>query len=548
MSSTAKYTHVQTAEADVTTCEVPVEGIPVATPVASQTSSRMGVATPVASQPSSSRKGEERADDDEISITWEKGEAQPPAFRDRWFAVAFLAQLIAVSTTGCLTASTSWGQLFPLNNDSGSGSAYGGDGEGSPQEQAAPSHDFWAIVIGISLLVAPALSIFSLTLMSRNAIGMITASLWFSIILCGLVALLSFFVAPPVGVIYGIFTVCLFWYAKKVKNRIPYAASNLKCSISVLQNNLGLGLVAMGSMIGLVGYLSTWLLAFIFTINLDAMRDNNSVDNDLSPLGGFVALMFLLSFYWTHEVLRNIVRTTVSGVVGTWWFAPAEATSFCSPGVRESAIRASTYSLGSIAFGSLIVAVLQLIRNTLRNAQNDRNGGILRCIAACILSYIEALVEYFNKWAYVYVGLYGYSYIEAGKRVMNLFRSRGWNIIIADNLANRLLGIMSLTIGILTGLCTLFVSFLVDEFESKQGWLGLGFFIGFVIGILLSGIFMGLLSSAVDSVIVCYAEAPQEFNETHPELAQEMHETWSHAWPDLGGPVIVGLGGGIGVV
>jgi hypothetical protein len=384
--------------------------------------------------------------------------------------------------------------------------------------------------------------------MSRNAIGMITASLWFSIILCGLVALLSFFVAPPVGVIYGIFTVCLFWYAKKVKNRIPYAASNLKCSISVLQNNLGLGLVAMGSMIGLVGYLSTWLLAFNFTINLDAMRDNNSVDNDLSPLGGFVALMFLLSFYWTHEVLRNIVRTTVSGVVGTWWFAPAEAASFCSPGVRESAIRASTYSLGSIAFGSLIVAVLQLIRNTLRNAQNDRNGGILRCIAACILSYIEALVEYFNKWAYVYVGLYGYSYIEAGKRVMNLLKTRGWNVIITDNLTNRLLGIMSLTVGILTGLCTLFVSFLVDEFESKQGWLGLGFFIGFVIGILLSGIFMGLLSSAVDSVIVCYAEAPQEFNETHPELAQEMHETWRHAWPDIGGPVILGLGGGIGVV
>jgi hypothetical protein len=131
---------------------------------------------------------------------------------------------------------------------------------------------------------------------------------------------------------------------------------------------------------------------------------------------------------------------------------------------------------------------------------------------------------------------------------MNLFKQRGWNVIIADNLTNRLLGIMTLTIGILTGLCTLFVAFLVDEFESKQGLLGVGFFIGFVIGIVLSGVFMGLLSSAVDSVIVCYAEAPHEFNVSHPELAQEMHQTWKDAWPDtIAGPVIVSLGG-IGIV
>lgn len=107
---------------------------------------------------------------------------------------------------------------------------------------------------------------------------------------------------------------------------------------------------------------------------------------------------------------------------------------------------------------------------------------------------------------------------------------------------------MSLTIGILTGLCTLFVTFLVDEFESKQGFLGLGFFVGFLIGMVLSGIFMGLLSSAVDSVIVCFAEAPQEFNETHPELAEEMNKTWRDAWPDVGGVVIFGLGGGLGIV
>mmetsp|Transcript_10959 Transcript_10959/g.15679 ORF Transcript_10959/g.15679 Transcript_10959/m.15679 type:complete len:538 (-) Transcript_10959:247-1860(-) len=535
----SKYATVQTAETQVHEAfEIAVaEDIPVASPVLEASE----LSVPPTQQ--STKKGSESYSDDEVSITWEKGEVQPAGYRDKWFAIAFVTQFIAVSTTAMVVARTSWAELFSdsatSNNDQ--------TGDDASQE-AVPGIEFWAFIIGISVLVAPALSLFSMTLMHKNAVGMITASLWFSIVCCGLVAVCSIFVAPLAGIIYGIFTVCLVCYLKTVKHRIPYAASNLKCSISVLKNNLGLGLVAIGAMVGLVGYILSWTLAFMFTINLDVMKDETAGDNDLSPLGGFVACSFLLFFYWTHEVLRNIVRATVSGVVGHWWFVPTEAASFCSTAVLSSATRASTYSLGSIAFGSLIVAVLHLIRNTLHNASNNRNAGILRCIAACILAYIEALVQYFNKWAYVYVGLYGYNYVDAGKRVMNLFKQRGWNVIIADNLTNRLLGIMSLTIGILTGLCTLFVAFLVDEFESKQGWLGLGFLIGFVIGMVLSGIFMGLLSSAVDSVIVCFAEAPQEFNETHPELAEEMNKTWRDAWPDVGGVVIVGLGGGLGVV
>lgn len=535
----SKYVAVQTVEAHAAV-EKAVEdnNIPVA-PVL------------VASPPlTSSRKGSEPyADNEEISITWEKGETQPAAFRDKWFAIAFVTQFIAVSATSMVVAPSVWAELISSIDSDPASARNNGDDYSVSQEQDVPGIEFWASIIGISLLVAPALSLFSMTLMAKNAIGMITASLWFSIILCGLLAVGSIFVAPLVGIIYGIFAVCLVRYLKMVKNRIPYAASNLKCSISVLKNNLGLGVVAIGSMIALVGYMLSWTFAFMFTMNLDAMKDNTTGENDLSPLGGFVACSFLLSFYWTHEVLRNIVRATVSGVVGHWWFVPVEAASFCSTAVLGSATRASSYSLGSIAFGSLIVAVLHLIRNTLNSTRNNRNAGILRCIAACILAYIEALVQYFNKWAYIYVGLYGYDYLESGKRVMNLFKQRGWNVIIADNLTNRLLGIMCLTIGILTGLCTLFVTFLADELESKQGWLGVGFFIGFVIGIVLSGIIMGLLSSAVDSVIVCFAEAPNEFNETHPEMAQEMNQTWKDAWPDVvGGPVVVALGEGLGVV
>jgi hypothetical protein len=88
--------------------------------------------------------------------------------------------------------------------------------------------------------------------------------------------------------------------------------------------------------------------------------------------------------------------------------------------------------------------------------QARENGdSMLACCAECLIGCIEALVEvrlrycslsllwlhpltyashcfcsvffrhqYFNKWAFVYVGLYGFSFMESGKNVMALFHSR----------------------------------------------------------------------------------------------------------------------------
>jgi len=553
----AKFTGVPMVEDSV-----PI--VPVATAV--DASGYDGLFVPTASKVDT--KGDEHGDDhdDGVTITWEKGEVQPSAYRDKWFAVAFITHLVAVMGSAAAFGSAGWSKIASNGTDEyasdqdDESDPWGSTSDSHNASQDVPPKEFWFAIIAISMVVAPALSLVAMTIMSRNAIGLIKASLWFSVVLCGMSALLLLSAAPIAGIIYGVFTVLLIWYARSVQSRIPYAASNLKCAITVLKTNLGLGLVSIGSMVGLIAYSLTWIWALIGTMQLDSMKDggeynwdessvNKSDDSDVSALGGIVAFFFLLSFYWTHQVLKNIVRVTVSGVVGTWWFCPAEASSFFSQSIGHSLIRSTTYSLGSICFGSLIVAILQMARQALHRAQNDRNAGILRCIAMCILSYIERIVEYFNKWAYVYVGLYGYGYIDAGKRVINLFKTRGWQTIIADNLVNRLLGIMALTIGLLTGVCTLFAAFVVEEFESQNGWMPYGFVVGFFVGLTLSCIFMGLLSSAVDAIIVLFAEAPAELMDSHPMIAQEMSQTWSDAWGEgICGPVIIGLGGGLGVV
>jgi len=453
-----------------------------------------------------------------IQITWDKGEVQEPAFRDRWFAMAFLVHLAAVLGAAVVLGPAGWSYLLQqeqgqgqaqdgsgrdddgggAGNGDGSGGYYDGNDTSTTAAAAVPSAEFWIAVASVATVAAPALSLLALGVLSRNAAALLRLALWFSVVLCGTAALIFLPLAPPAGLLYAIMTACLVCYARTVRHRIPFAASNLTCAIRVVRANLGIALVALGVLGALVAFACGWALAFAGTMSLDAVREPMSGEyggsspgtssstgtgagpgeDQLNGLGGALVLLFLLSFYWTHQVLQNTLRSSVAGVVGTWWFQPLEASSFCSPAVRDSVLRSATYSLGSIAFGSLVVAILQLLRSVLRSAANDRNNrsaGLLHCLAACLLLYLERIVEYFNKWAYVYVGLYGYDYVTAGRRVAGLFRTRGWTAIIADNLVNRLLGIVCLTVGLLTGGAALLAALLVEELESTGGWLGAGF-------------------------------------------------------------------------
>jgi hypothetical protein len=58
--------------------------------------------------------------------------------------------------------------------------------------------------------------------------------------------------------------------------------------------------------------------------------------------------------------------------------------------------------------------------------------------------------------------------------------------------------------------------------------------LGFVVGLVLTSIMMSTIASAVNTVIVCFAEGPAEFEANHPELSRKMRETWLQFYPDCG--------------
>jgi uncharacterized membrane protein len=236
-----------------------------------------------------------------------------------------------------------------------------------------------------------------------------------------------------------------------------------------------------------------------------------------------------------YYFLQHAVQAATAGVIGTWWITPDGGKVV----IKRSAFKTMFYSMGSICFGGLFVGPVRLIRQLLvlfRPNQGEVSlmclHECLHCIQSCVASCVDSLSDYFNPWAYTYIGLYGYGFLEAGVRATELFEKRGWTTIVSDDLVPNVLLMTSLVVGGATG-CFAHLLELVNGLHmlsfSEHGLVS--FWVGSAIGLVLTSVLFGVITSAVNAVVVCFATKPVDFERNHPELSHEMRSAWREVWP-----------------
>mmetsp|Transcript_16458 Transcript_16458/g.30592 ORF Transcript_16458/g.30592 Transcript_16458/m.30592 type:complete len:474 (+) Transcript_16458:122-1543(+) len=441
---------------------------------------------------------------------------QPPktGCNDPIFAILFYGNLAAICYTAVAYGPAAFDSTVNSNSEDYSGYVYA------------------AVITGVISFI---FSGFGLTFLMQYPETMIKMGLIFvvvmSLVWCVMAFLSGSIFAGVIGVVFFLIGVC---YARAVWSRIPFAAINMVTAGTAIKANLGVCLFAYLFTAIEFGWVILWSIAFAGT--LDSTYSCNANGYCTDPNYGLLFLLFV-SFFFTQQVLQSSVHVTVAGTVGTWWVAPEES-GCCSKGVCNSFIRTVTTSFGSICFGSLLVAIVQALRALAQEAQNNGDAAILACIAECILACLASILEYFNKWAYIYVGVYGYSYLQAGRSVIQLFKDRGWEAIIADDLVGNALLLTSIIVGGLIGAVGMVLATTTGFFEQAGGnELAVAFTIGFIVGLSICSILLSTIASGVNTVIVMFADAPREFQQNHPELSQKMRETWTKFYPGSMAPV-----------
>ncbi|VDB96491.1 unnamed protein product [Peniophora sp. CBMAI 1063] len=380
-----------------------------------------------------------------------------------------------------------------------------------------------AIIVGGGLLI----STLYFLLLRLFTTFMMHVSLIFTVILnaaiCGYYAYRKLWVACAIFGVVALFSLLGYFGVRK---RIPLASLLLKTVMDITTEHLAVYVVALVSLV-IQAALAVWVVfACIASLEVWTGCSSNSATNTQcnTALGwGFVIYMGI-TYIYTSITIGNIVSATLAGgPFGCWYYIGSKNSPQMPSWPTASAFgRATTSSLGSIAFGSLIVTVLEIIRGLLDFARQDSDGvlSFLACCAECFVACIEDIVESFNRYAYIEIALYGKSYVKAAKDTWRLIKDRGVDAIINDSIVSNVLAWGALCNGLLLMLAAfLWVHFKEHEsFQDNGGELIAAMVFAFVVGVQLEQTLASVFESGVSTIFVGLAEDPGVLAIRSPQL------------------------------
>ncbi|CAK4723604.1 unnamed protein product [Aphanomyces euteiches] len=440
----------------------------------------------------------------------------PPANANAWkdvpFAILFIAHLIAIIFV------MAWLGV-PLFKDLSDASAI--DSEVSNIQATIIA--FIGCMAVVASLVACALINFVIAF-ARRAISFVLWANFTLFIVLAVVAVVT--EVAFLTVIFILFALLSLWcvrsqallifyvlvsYIRMVRSRIPFAAANLHVAAAAVKDHWSIFPLAFLMVAFQVIWIFIWCVAFIGVVVLVA----SSVPNPAGYPSGF-------SCSYNSDCQSNECAL----------LNPSMAYKTCQ-GSRSGNGQIVAYVLMLLSlYWGVTVSSKPQVQYQLANGSKQK-GGVAACIAGCILGLLRSIIEYFNRWAFIYVAMYGFRFTQAGKCAFGLFKQRGLSAVVNDDLIGQTLAFVSLVSGLICCMLGLAYTFMDQENAGFAEAKYLFSIIGFVFGLGVTIIPFSVIDSAVATAFVCFAEDPVSFGRTHPALHHEMVAAWRLAHPDI---------------
>ncbi|EHY60730.1 putative choline transporter, neither null mutation nor overexpression affects choline transport [Exophiala dermatitidis] len=345
------------------------------------------------------------------------------------------------------------------------------------------------------------------------------------------------------GIVFAIFAVFAVICFISWIPRIPFAVVMLQQTMDIARmRRVHVFWVSLiGGIISLA--FAAWFSVTLVAIYTSYMPSNaNSNPNPACADGGcssgkVIGLVVFVTFagYWISEWIKNTIYTTIAGVYGSWYFCAGKPGGIPSGATAGALRRATTYSFGSISFGSLIVALINMLRQACSIAQQQEAsegnliGSIMFCILGCIVACLDWLVEFINRYAFSHIALYGKPYIPAAKDTWHMMKDRGIDALVNDCLVGPVLTMGSVFVAYLSALLAyLYLDYTNPAYNSDRTFTPVIMAFAFLIGLQICQTFMTPIGAGVDTVFVAMAWDPQVAITDHPEFWDRLVHVYPH--------------------
>jgi len=182
----------------------------------------------------------------------------------------------------------------------------------------------------------------------------------------------------------------------------------------------------------------------------------------------------LFGFYWTINFVTAVGQCTLAGAFASWYFAFKKPDDVPALPLFNSFLR-SFWHLGTLAFGSLIIAIVQILRAILdyidRKTKQTQSsvGKCLMCFCKCCLWCLEKCVRYISKNAYILTAMFGYNFCKSSCKAVKLIVSNAARAAALDGTTGFMLFLGKMMVALGCGALTW--AFFSGQIQVEESWL-----------------------------------------------------------------------------
>ncbi|SPP80594.1 CTL-like protein 2 [Drosophila guanche] len=244
------------------------------------------------------------------------------------------------------------------------------------------------------------------------------------------------------------------------------------------------------------------------------------LDIDNPPLVRWAIFYNIFGFLWLSFFISAFSDMVLAATFASWYwtFKKRDVPYFT---LARAFGQTAFYHLGTLAFGSLILAVVRLIRlvleyinEKLKKYDNAVTRAILCCMR-CFFWLLETFLKFLNRNAYIMCAIHGKNFCTSAKDAFNLIMRNFLRVITLDQVTDFLFFISKLLLTAGAGVATYY--FLANNPAIVQlHYRAVPTTVVVIAAFLITSVFFGVYSTAVDTLFLCFLE-DCERNDGTPE-------------------------------
>lgn len=228
-------------------------------------------------------------------------------------------------------------------------------------------------------------------------------------------------------------------------------------------------------------------------------------------------VFMLFMFFWTMNFVVAMGQMVLAGAFASYYWAFEKPKDIPAFPLSASLYRTFRYHFGSLAFGSLIIAIIQMIRvaleyldHKLKGSENRLAKFFLKCLKCCFWC-LEKFMKFLNRNAYILIAVYGKNFCTSAKDAFFLILRNIVRVVVLDKITDYVLFLSKLLVTASVGVAAYFWFQGKVTYFSNYVPTNLNYYITPVILVIIGTFlictcFFSVYAMAVDTLFLCFLE------------------------------------------